>query len=130
MIRNSYCHGKVYRIVTTIFEDTRGALAAVDFTSCDFHPVRAFVVTAPPGAVRGGHGHTKGRQLLMRLSGEIDVEVCYRGRRQQLKLDATDGAMMIDSPVWSRQTYLGVNPSMIVFCDAPYDPDGYIWTMD
>ena len=130
MSGGTYCDGKVYPVAIDVFEDARGALAKVEFTGCDFHPVRAFIVTAPPGAVRGGHGHTKGRQLLIRVSGEIEVELFYRGRTQHLKLDATHRAVLIEAPVWSRQVYLGDNPTMIVFCDTPYDPEDYIWSRD
>ena len=122
----TFLDGKVYRVSTGVFEDMRGALATLEFARYGFQPLRAFVVTAPPGSVRGGHGHRKGRQLLMRLSGEIEVEVCYRGCTQHLELDAIHSAVVIESPVWSRQVYLGFNPAMVVFCDTPYDPDDYM----
>ena len=130
MTGDTYCDGRVCPVAMDVFEDTRGALAKVELTSCDFHPVRAFIVTAPTGAVRGGHGHKKGRQLLIRVSGEIEVELFYHGRTQHLKLDATHRAVLIEPPVWSRQVYLGDNPIMIVFCDTLYDPEDYIWSKD
>jgi|tagenome__1003787_1003787.scaffolds.fasta_scaffold19395230_1 dTDP-4-dehydrorhamnose 3,5-epimerase-like enzyme len=130
MTGDTYCDGRVCPVAMGVFEDTRGALAEVELTSCDFHPVRAFVVTAPTGAVRGGHGHKKGRQLLICVSGEIEVELFYQGRTQHLKLDATHRAVLIEPPVWSRQVYLGDNPIMLVFCDTLYDPEDYIWSKD
>jgi hypothetical protein len=122
MAAASFCDGKVYRVPTPVFEDARGSLATLDFARYGFQPTRAFLVTAPPGSVRGGHGHRSGRQLLMRLSGEIEVE--------DLELNATHSALVIESPVWSRQFYLGINPLMVVFCDTPYDPDDYVVSIE
>ena len=53
MSRSIYCDGKVYRIATQLFEETRGALSTIEFTRYNFYPVRAFVITAPPGTIRG-----------------------------------------------------------------------------
>jgi dTDP-4-dehydrorhamnose 3,5-epimerase-like enzyme len=89
--------------------------------------VRAFVITASPGAIRGGHGHARGRQLLMLVSGEIDVEVRYRNCGARLRLDLVHRAVLIEPLVWSRQLYYGDNTAMVVFCDTPYDPTDYIW---
>lgn len=118
--------GKVVGIATDSVEDDRGLLTAVDFRRYNFQPVRAFLVTAPSGTTRGGHGHRRGRQLLMHVSGEIEIEVHYAERSERLALNATNRALMIEAPVWSRQVYRGDNPAMIVFCDTPYDADNYV----
>jgi hypothetical protein len=59
----AFLDGKVLRLPTHGFEDSRGVLTAIQFTDYEFKSVRAFVVSAPAGAVRGGHGHVKGRQI-------------------------------------------------------------------
>ncbi|UTP38025.1 FdtA/QdtA family cupin domain-containing protein [Phenylobacterium sp. LH3H17] len=118
--------GKVVEIATTMHSDPRGMLTAIQFGSYSFHPVRAFVVTAPQGTSRGGHAHRSGRQLLMQLSGEISIEFRYQKQVERMILTPVNRAILVESSVWARQTYEGENPAMIVFCDTEYDPESYV----
>jgi dTDP-4-dehydrorhamnose 3,5-epimerase-like enzyme len=120
--------GKVCVIPTQCFEDPRGVLTAIEFTRFGFRAVRAFVVTAPPGAERGGHGHVEGRQILLQISGRIELELVWQDLRERVTLDTRRRAVLIEPQVWSKQIYEGENPSMIVFCDTPYDPGDYLMT--
>jgi dTDP-4-dehydrorhamnose 3,5-epimerase-like enzyme len=121
-----YFGGSVRRIQTRNFVSTTGVLSPVDFASLGFNPVRAFVVAAPAGSRRGGHGHRRGRQILMLVSGLIDVEIRWQSRTRTLRLDPAHRALLIEPPVWARQTYLGEHPAMVVFCDTDYDPTDYV----
>jgi dTDP-4-dehydrorhamnose 3,5-epimerase-like enzyme len=118
--------GKIVEIPTTMHSDSRGILAAIQFGKYGFHPVRAFIVTASQGTTRGGHAHRTGRQLFMQMSGEISIEFRYQEQVERLVLTQLNRAVLVDAPVWSRQTYEGENPTMIVFCDTEYDPKNYI----
>ena len=126
MLSETFCLGMVARIETRRFEDDRGVLSPIDFESFGFRPVRAFVVSGAPGSVRGGHGHRTGRQILMLVSGLIEVEVRAPGLVELIRLDSERPALLIEPPVWSRQSYLGDKPAMVVFCDTAYDADDYI----
>ena len=127
MGKDVFCQGKVIRIPTEACEDDRGRLFPIEFGSYDFTAVRAFLVTAGHGSVRGGHAHANCRQILMLVSGEIEIEARYRDTTERLILNPTHRAVLIEPPVWSRQTYRGEQPAMIVFCDTPYDRDDYIY---
>lgn len=118
--------GKVTVLDTMSHEDARGILTTLEFGPLAFSAVRAFVVEAPDGAVRGGHGHRRGRQLLLRVSGEIDVELRHGGEVEHMRLDQSNRALMIEAPVWSQQTYSGESPVMVVFSDVAFDPDNYL----
>lgn len=118
--------GRVKLVGTTSHDDARGLLTAMEFGPLGFHPVRAFVVEAPDGAVRGGHGHRQGRQLLLRLAGEIDIELRHGGEVEHLTLDRDRQAVLIAAPVWSRQRYRGQSPSLLVLSDTPFDPAAYL----
>jgi dTDP-4-dehydrorhamnose 3,5-epimerase-like enzyme len=120
--------GRVRVLGVPRFEDARGSLWSVDFRALGFAPVRSFVVSAPSGAVRGEHGHVTGRQLLFRTGGEIRVDLSHAGEEHSVTLTADRPAMLVSSPVWARQTYLGEAPALAVHCDAPYDPDTYLQT--
>src|SRR4051812_1364661 len=126
MFGETFCNEKVVRIDMRSFEDVRGLLSPIDFETYGFRPLRAFVVSAPSGSVRGGHGHRLGRQILMLVSGLIDVEIRFSGGTDLIRLDRERRALLIDPPVWSRQTYVGDHAAMVVFCDTAYDPEDYV----
>jgi dTDP-4-dehydrorhamnose 3,5-epimerase-like enzyme len=126
MGKDVFLAGKVIRIPTKAYEDDRGSLIPIEFGDYDFTAVRAFLVAARPGSVRGGHAHANCRQILMLVSGEIEVETRYGDTTERLTLNPAQRAVLIEPPVWSQQTYHGEQPAMIVFCDKPYDSDDYI----
>jgi hypothetical protein len=107
-------------------EGPSGTLTPFDLGAVPIAVVRAFHVTAPAGAIRGEHAHIMGSQLLLRLSGEIEVELSYKGAAATVLLHAENNALLISSPVWSRQLYRGPGASLLVFCDTPYDPSTYV----
>ncbi|MEP6563706.1 MAG: FdtA/QdtA family cupin domain-containing protein [Mesorhizobium sp.] len=126
MHHRTFFDGKVVEIPTATHSDPRGMLTAIQFGDYNFHAVRAFVVTAPQGTSRGGHAHRSGRQLMMQLRGEISIEFRYQKQIEWLVLTQSNRAVLVDAPVWARQTYEGENPSMIVFCDTEYDAENYV----
>lgn len=105
--------------------DPRGSLTPVSFAEHGFEVVRAFVVSAPDGAIRGGHGHRTGRQLLLRAGGSIELELRHAGQVAGVTLDETTRAVLVEPGVWSRQTYSGGDAALVVFCDTEYDPSDY-----
>tara|TARA_R110000823_G_scaffold47903_16_gene121927 strand:- start:17534 stop:17944 length:411 start_codon:yes stop_codon:yes gene_type:complete len=107
-------------------EDDRGVLLPFSFESLDFSPVHYFVVTGRNGVTRGGHAHRSGSQVLVRIAGNIEIQLAFQGAAQSLTLDAPMNALYIASPVWSSQTYHGENACLMVFSDRAYDPASYI----
>lgn len=103
--------------------DARGTLLATD--QLPFAPFRAFLVRdVPPGTTRGGHAHTHGQQLLVRLSGRIQVELRAAGEKQFVELNESADALLIEAGVWARQTYL--DAQLLVLASHPYDPASYL----
>ncbi len=127
VVTSQFFDGKVLTFSCRGIEDDRGELVPIYFDQIPFHPVRAFMVRAPAGVSRGGHAYRAGGQILMRVSGEIHVELFWRNEEKTIVLGAESNAMLIASPVWSRQTYRGDSPCLMVFCDTPYDPNSYIY---
>ena len=117
--------GSVRILDLSTFRDDRGALTPIDFSDAGFAAARAFVVTAPQGAVRGGHAHLRVRQILFCAAGVIDVELRRGPRTDRVMLDEGRPAILIEAGVWARQTYLGPASTLIVFADGPYDPAEY-----
>jgi hypothetical protein len=108
-------------------DDGDASLLPFDLAEVPMTALRSFLVTAPSGTVRGGHGHRSGCQLLVRISGEIELELAVDDETATLVLDREQNAAVIHSPVWSRQTYRGESPQLMVLSDTPYDPDSYIY---
>jgi WxcM-like, C-terminal len=125
-MRQTFFQGRVTVLHFEGIEDSRGVLVPIDFAALDFTPVRSFLVNGRNGVARGGHAHRQGAQLLLRIAGEIQVDLCFAGEERSITLDADANAMMLCAPVWSRQTYRGESPGMMVFSDQPFDPSGYL----
>lgn len=118
--------GRVRHVPVERHTDERGSLVPLDFAAIPMVVRRAFVVTAPTGTSRGGHAHRRGRQVLMRLSGTIRVELATAHERLSVTLTEDSPAVLVEPGVWARQTYLGPDPSLAVFCDTDYDPGDYV----
>lgn len=109
------------------FHDERGSLVPLSFDDVGFTAARAFVVSAPRGAVRGGHAHRRVRQVLLRASGTIEVEMLHGGERAHVTLDESCPAILIEPGVWAQQTYPHDHSTLVVFADGPYDADEYAY---
>ena len=107
------------------FRDHRGSLTPLTLDDVGFRVARTFVVSAPRGAVRGGHAHLRVRQVLFRASGTIDVAVSHLGEHARVTLDDDRPALLIEPGVWAQQTYLDDGATLIVFADGPYDASEY-----
>jgi dTDP-4-dehydrorhamnose 3,5-epimerase-like enzyme len=124
-VDDPFWDGLVTPIPAPVHADGRGVLTSVTFAALDFRVVRAFTVVAPDGTVRGGHGHHRGRQILLRVGGEIRVEMRRDGRVRWFTLGPDVPGVLIEPGVWARQTYLGPDAAVVVFCDREYDVDDY-----
>jgi UDP-2-acetamido-3-amino-2,3-dideoxy-glucuronate N-acetyltransferase len=105
----------------------RGSLVAFDLEDLPFVPRRVFVVRdVPAGAVRGGHAHARGEQLLVCSAGEVAVELRREGETARVVLDTPTLALLVRSGVWARQTYEGPDTVLAVLATTPYDPASYV----
>lgn len=119
-------NGLVRVVSLPTFIDHRGELTPITFADWEFEAVRSFVVAAPAGAVRGGHAHRTCRQVLMRVSGIVEVQVRYGSATETIRLEVATPAVLIEPGVWAQQTYVSECSALVVFADTPYDPDDYV----
>jgi hypothetical protein len=125
-MRQAFFQGRVTVLHFEGIEDSRGVLMPIDFAALDFSPVRSFLVNGRNGVARGGHAHRHGAQLLLRISGDIRIDLAFEGEEHTVTLGADANAMMLRAPVWSSQTYYGESPGLLVFSDYPFDPSDYL----
>jgi|TARA_R110000772_G_scaffold228789_1_gene339491 dTDP-4-dehydrorhamnose 3,5-epimerase-like enzyme len=106
--------------------DARGCLLPLEFDQLPFAPRRLFTVSeADPGTLRGGHGHLRGQQLLVCLTGRIDVAL-QRGReRVEVTLDNNGPALLMGAGVWGEQIYVEQHSVLLVLASDPYDASSY-----
>jgi len=107
-------------------DDDRGSLLPIDFASLPFVPCRMFVVhQVPPGTVRGGHAHKRTRQLLVCITGRVDVELRDAGFAETVSLVGADTGLLVEAGVWATQTYVEPDTTLLVLASEPYDIDSY-----
>lgn len=109
------------------FVDSRGRLSVLEFDRLPFRPERVFFVTdVPTGECRGGHSHSYGEQILICLSGRIEVELKSKGAACAVICEPRGNGLLIRARTWSRQTFLEPGTILLVLCSTPYDPDSYM----
>ena len=109
------------------FVDSRGRLSVLEFDRLPFRPKRVFFVTdVPPGERRGGHSHSYGEQILICLSGRIEVELKSEGEGCAVICEPCGKGLLIRAGVCSWQTYLGPGTKLLVLCSHSHSPDSYI----
>lgn len=121
----------VARLDLKINLDEHGSLYSVDFSSLPFQPQRLFFIEASDADVtRGGHAHKTAHQLLVCVSGCINVRVIYSGREETINLDRPGLALYLTPLVWSQQVYASAGSRLLVLSSEHYDPTSYIHDLD
>ena len=92
-----------------------------------FAPKRMFYVyDTPEGSVRGNHAHHTTEQVLICLSGQIDV-ICHDGKSKKIySLESPTQGLYIPSMIWDECVYALQNSVLLVLSSTSYDPKDYI----
>ena len=76
--------------------------------------------------VRGQHSHFLTQQVLICLSGKVEV-TCYDGKiKKTYILDKPNKALLIPEMIWDEQIYLSEDSILLSFCSTNYDRQDYI----
>jgi dTDP-4-dehydrorhamnose 3,5-epimerase-like enzyme len=111
----------------TTFEDNRGSLLPIEFSSLPFTPKRVFVVkNVPAGIRRGGHAHYKTRQFLICLKGEILVHLQYNKEKYEETTISENESILIPNMVWDWQEFITGDDVLMVMCSTEFDENDYI----
>ena len=88
---------------------------------------RIFTVTAKKNEIRGNHSHKICQQLLVCVSGEIEV-ACDDGLNQRIyRLSEMSKGLLIPAGIWASQKYIHADSVLMVLCDQSYDQCDYIF---
>ncbi len=108
-----------------------GALDALEFADLPFTVRRLFVVSGvPAGTSRGNHAHRTCHQLMLALTGRVDVRVTDGEATETITLDDPNTGLVVAPLVWAGETYLSPDAVLAVLCSEPYNPDEYITNFD
>lgn len=79
---------------------------------------------------RGKHAHHKTKQVLICLSGEVEV-ICDDGvHRKKYKLTKPHQAIYIPEMIWDEQRYMSEDSVLLVLSNTYYDESDYITDYD
>jgi len=79
---------------------------------------------------RGKHAHYKTKQVLICLSGEVEV-ICDDGvHRKKYKLTKPHQAIYIPEMIWDEQRYMSEDAVLLVLSNTYYDSKDYIEDYD
>ena len=92
-----------------------------------FEIKRVFTIAAKENVIRGNHAHKKCAQLLVCVSGEIDVTIDNGIKKLVYKLNNMDKGLLIPAGVWASEKYVQEDSILMVLCDSYYDADDYIY---
>jgi len=120
-----------YKFPKMIDEENQGVLHVFESDKIPFPIKRIFtVVNASAKSKRGEHAHKACNQLLICLSGEIEL-FCDDGKNKETFLLESDGdSIGVPSGVWAEQTYNTNNSVLLVICDKPFSESDYIRDYD
>lgn len=107
------------------FKDRRGYLYPIEFEKLSFKPKRAFIVSNVPNAtIRGEHAHYKTKQLLICLSGTIEVGI-HDGKKWNKFFIHSGESYLIENKMWDYQKFYNKS-ILLVLCSTKYDKNDYI----
>ncbi|MBT3237422.1 MAG: FdtA/QdtA family cupin domain-containing protein [Rhodospirillaceae bacterium] len=96
-----------------------------------FQIARVYTITGiPQGTTRGSHGHKAINQIIVCLSGGVEMEVDDGSSKRRVTLDDPRIGLHVPPTLWTDTTYITADTVLMVLCDAPYDEAEYIRDYD
>lgn len=106
--------------------DERGLICILD-RDMPFAAQRCFWIRDADGQTRGGHRHHVTRQVLVALSGKVDVYLNNGQDERTISLDDPAQFLTVEPQDWHTMTF-GPGSILLVLASHAYDPEDYIYT--
>ena len=87
---------------------------------------RIFTVKGKTNEIRGNHAHKICQQLLVCVSGKIEVTCDDGARKDVYKLDEINKGLLIPAGIWASEKFLKKETVLMVLCDRNYEENDYI----
>lgn len=89
-----------------------------------------YIHDIPKGCRRGGHAHTSNREVLVCLSGGVNLILTDGHRDLSHSLNNKSGAIVIPEDVWMDMYDFKAGTILLVLCSEEYREEGYIHDFD
>lgn len=109
--------------------DPRGNLSVLQYPSTlPFEPVRAYWIhDVPSGMMRHGHAFYSAQELIVALSGRIEVATeSPDGSVKRFTLSRPDQALYVPPMTWRELDNFATNSAVLIVSDHLYDEMDYI----
>ena len=119
---------KVYELEFDIKGDDRGSLIALENSkNIPFDIKRIYYIFGTKtNVVRGHHAHKELRQVLVCVSGSVDIKCEYKDKVETYNLDSPKKAIAIEGLVWREMLNFSDDAVLLVLADEFYDEKDYI----
>lgn len=106
--------------------DDRGALTFIESPLLPFEVRRIYYLyDVPPFARRGAHGHARLEQLMIAVSGALDVELDDGTSKRVYRLSRPDQALYIGPMIWRDLSNFAPGTVCAVLASERYDESDY-----
>lgn len=89
-----------------------------------------FIYGTQGGIVRGHHAHHKLKQLLVCVSGSVDIYCEYKDKKETYKLDSPTKGLFIEGMIWHEMLNFSPDAVLMVWADDYYDESDYVRNYD
>jgi hypothetical protein len=118
--------GKCHTIDLPSVPDDRGNLTFVQPPLLPFEIRRVYYLyDIPAAATRGAHGHRKLEQLMIAVTGSLDVELDDGLRKRVFRLSRPDQGLYIAPMMWRGLTNFAAGTVCVVLASERYDEADY-----
>ena len=118
--------GKEFKYKSVLDSDPYGILNIFNLGEIPFNVKRIFTVSTDSGITRGYHAHLECNQLLVCISGKIEITTDDSKIRTKTLLEPNGKSLLIPAGIWAEQKYIKPNSILVTFCDQDYDENDYI----
>ena len=111
-----------------IHGDDRGSLIALENGhNLPFDVKRVYYIYGTESGVsRGFHAHKKLRQMLIAVSGSVEIHCEMHSQKTVYLLDTPDKALLVEGMVWHTMEKFSPDCVLMVLADDYYDENDYV----
>lgn len=123
---------KVQLMNFNVIGDERGSLISLENSrNIGFNIKRMYYIYGIQKNIsRGFHAHKKLKQLLIAISGTVDIYCEYNDIKQTFSLTSPNVGLLIEGPVWHTMHKFSEDSVLVVLADDFYDENDYIREYD
>ena len=108
--------------------DNRGNLSVIESGKhVPFNIMRSYLIyDVPGGEVRGGHAFIEQKEMIVALSGSLDIVVFDGVKERKFSLNRSYQGLYIPNGLWRHMENFATNTLVLVISDTNYNENDYI----